>query len=107
MGTNPFLFAFDAATGDEVWKFSSFGPVYNPSIANGVVYMLSSTNMYALDEATGQQLFFFRLGAEAEPTSQVAISDGMVYFSGNGGTCDLYALGLPEDSTAKGDTSGD
>ena len=96
MGTEPYLYALDAASGEEIWKFSSFGAIYNPSIANGVVYFLSSTNMYAVDEETGQQLFFFRLGESAEPTSQVAISNGMVYFSGNGGDCDLYALGLPE-----------
>jgi hypothetical protein len=35
------------------------------------------------------------LGYEAYDTTQVAICDGMLYFSGNGGTCDLYALGLP------------
>ncbi len=96
VGTDPYLYALDATSGQEIWKYSSFGPIYNPSIANGVVYFLSSTNMVAIDETTGQQLFFFRLSESVEPTSQVAISNGMVYFSGNGGECDLYALGLPE-----------
>jgi outer membrane protein assembly factor BamB len=96
MASEPYLYALDATSGEEIWRFSGFGAIYNPSIANGVVYFLSSTNMYAVDESNGQQLFFFRLGESAEPTSQVAISNGMVYFSGNGGDCDLYALGLPK-----------
>jgi outer membrane protein assembly factor BamB len=106
IATDLFLFAFDAATGDEIWKFSSFGEVYNPSVANGVVYFLSSTNMYAVDEATGQQLFFFRLGEEAEPTSQVAINSGMVYFSGNGGTCDLLRWVCPKKGPRWGSRAG-
>ncbi len=93
--TDPYLYALDSGTGVEVWRHLFFGEAYGPSLANGVVYVLSDTNLYALDEATGQQLFRFGLGEQAYDTTQVAIADGMVYFSGNGGTCDLFALGLP------------
>lgn len=93
--TDPYLYALDAATGGEVWKYMGYDEIYNPSIANGVVYFLSDTNMYALDEETGERLFHYPLGYDADETTQVAIADGMLYFSGNGGTCDLYALGLP------------
>ena len=41
-----------------------------------------------------QVLLHFPLGYSAGETNQVAISDGMAYFSGNGGTCDLFALGF-------------
>jgi len=93
--TNPYLYALDAATGEEVWKYLGYGAIYNPSVANGVVYLLSDSNMYALDEETGKRLFHYDLGYNADETTQVAIAHGMVYFSGNGGTCDLYALGMP------------
>jgi len=100
VATDPYLYALDSGTGGEVWRHLFFGKAYNPSLANGVVYVLSDTNMYALDEATGQQLFRFGLGEQAYDATQVAIADGMLYFSGNGGTCDLFALGLPGGAPA-------
>ncbi len=93
--TNPYLYALDVADGSEDWKHLGYDEIYSPSIANGVVYYLSDTNLYALDQASGTQLFHFPLGYEADETTQVAIADGWLYFSGNGGTCDLYALSLP------------
>lgn len=95
--TDPYLHAIDASSGAEVWNYLGFGPIFNPSIANGVVYFISDTNMYALDESDGRRLLRFPLGYEGYDTTQVAIADGMVFFSGNGGDCDLYALGLPDD----------
>ena len=93
--TDPWLYALDVGDGFEVWKYTGYGPIYNPSVANGIVYFLSDTNMYAIDEDTHTQLFRYPLGYEAYETTQVAIADGMLFFSGNGGTCDLYALGFP------------
>ncbi len=92
--TNPYLYAINAATGKEVWKYMGYGSIYTPSVANGVVYFISDSNMYAVNEATGQKLFSYPLGYNGEESSQVAIDDGMLYFSGNGGTCDLFALGI-------------
>ena len=92
--TDPYLYALNATTGEEVWKYMGYGEIYNPSVANGIVYFLSDTNMYAIDGDTGERLFSYPLGQEAYDTTQVAICDGMLYFSGNGGDCDLYALGL-------------
>jgi outer membrane protein assembly factor BamB len=92
--TDPYLYALDAATGAEIWKYTGYGAIYSPSVANGIVYFLSDTSMYALDENTGQRVFRYPLGYEAYETTQVAVADGMLYFSGNGGTCDLYALAL-------------
>ena len=93
--TDPHLLALDAATGAEVWRYTSFAAIRNPSIANGIIYFLAGTNMYAIDETTHRQLFRYPLGYSAQATSQVAIAAGMAFFSGNGGTCDLFALGLP------------
>jgi outer membrane protein assembly factor BamB len=91
------LVAVDMADGGSIWGKTAFGAVFNPSVANGVVYFISDTNMYAVAEDDGRQLLRFGLGYEGYETTQVAVADGMVFFSGNGGTCDLYALGLPGD----------
>jgi outer membrane protein assembly factor BamB len=95
--TDPYLYALDLTTGDEIWKYTGYGAIYNPSVANGLVYFLSDNNMYALDEETKAKLLTYPLGYEADETTQVAIADGMLFFSGNGGTCDLFALGFPAD----------
>jgi outer membrane protein assembly factor BamB len=89
------LYALDATTGAEVWKYTGLADIYNPSVANGIIYFLSNTNMYAIDADTRTQLLRYPLGYAAYETTQVAVADGLLYFSGNGGTCDLFALGLP------------
>jgi outer membrane protein assembly factor BamB len=95
--TEPYLYALDMGTGAEIWKYVGYDQIFNPSVANGIVYFLSDTNIYALDEETKTMLYHYPLGYDAEETTQVAIADGMLFFSGNGGTCDLYALGFPGD----------
>ena len=60
-----------------------------------MIYFLSDTNLYAIDEISPTRLLHYPLGHQAYETTQVAIANGMAYFSGNGGTCDLFALGLP------------
>jgi outer membrane protein assembly factor BamB len=92
--TNPYLYAIDASNGEEIWKYEGFGAIYNPSIANDIIYFISDNNMYALNEDNGDKIFHYDLGHICYKTSQVAICDGMLYFSGNGGTCDLYSLGF-------------
>jgi outer membrane protein assembly factor BamB len=92
--SDPYVVALNPNTGQEIWRFTGFGPIYNPSVANGIVYVISDTNMYALDEQSGVRLLSFDLGYEGYETTQVAIGAGMLFVSGNGGTCDLYALGL-------------
>jgi outer membrane protein assembly factor BamB len=92
--TDPYLYALDAGTGNEIWKYMGNGEIHSPSIANGIVYFLSDTNMYAINEETKTPLYHYPLGYEAGETTQVAIAGGMLFFSGNGGTCDLFALGF-------------
>jgi len=94
--TEPHLHALSAATGDTLWKYTGYSAILSPSVANGVVYFLSDTNMYAVDEASGSRLFTFPLGEEGQESAQVAVCDGKVFFSGNGGDCDLFVLGLPQ-----------
>ncbi len=95
VSSNSSLYALDADTGEEVWGYASMGPIYNPSIANGIVYFLSKTNMYALNENTGELVFSYPLGSISGENTQVAVNEGMLFFSSNGWTCSMYALGLP------------
>jgi outer membrane protein assembly factor BamB len=99
--TDPHLYAFNAKTGAQVWRYQGYDDILSPSIANGVVYFLSETNLYAIDETNKKRLFRYPLGHEAEYSTQAAVADGMLYFSGNGGTCDLFALGLKTASSPR------
>ena len=88
------LLALDAQTGAPIWQFLSPDSVFTPTIANGIIYFTSVSNMIALDQDDGSVLFRYPLGIMADPSTGVAINDGLVIFSGSGGTCDLYVLGL-------------
>jgi len=108
LATNPRLYAMDLnqTPGDiqKAWTHVGYDEIYRPSVAGGIVYFLSDTNAYALNETTGQVLRSFPLGEPAYENTQVAICDGMIYFSGNGGTCDLFAWGFPPECTDLGVT---
>lgn len=88
------LRALEAETGRIIWDHKTLNSVFTPTIANGVIYYMSDTNMYALDQENGEQLFRFPLGVKADPSTGVAVNDGLVVFSGSGGECDLFVLGL-------------
>lgn len=93
--TNPYLYAFNAGNGQQLWRYTGYAPVHSPSVANGVIYFTSDTNVYALNEATGKRLLAYDLGYTSDFSTQVAIGGEALYFSGSGGTCDFVALFLP------------
>ena len=94
-GKAKFIFAFDTANGDLVWRAniqnnsSSTGAYYN-----GVLYIGSSDyNMYAFNAATGQQICKFNTGGVVQSSPTVVNPDGSglrVYFgdAGLGGAPD-------------------
>ncbi len=92
--TEKSLLAINAETGATIWEYKSINSVYTPTIANGIIYFLSDTNLYALDQANGEKLFRYSISINAEESTGVAVNDGLVAFSGSGGDCDLYILGL-------------
>jgi outer membrane protein assembly factor BamB len=49
------LYAVDALTGTEMWRFKTIGFVYSsPTVSNGVVYIGSNDkNLYAIDAVRG------------------------------------------------------
>lgn len=81
------LYAINATTGAQVWKFTTGGSVDStPVVANGTVYVGSQDDyLYAINAATGNQMWRF-------PTNTIVtepvVMDGVVYASGD----NLYAI---------------
>ena len=96
-----YLYALDAQTGQEKWKFAA-GKVdtSSPAVADGVVYFGSYDDeggaLYAVDAKSGRQKWKFSeaLANAHWGYSSPAVSDGVVYVgtSGEGGA--LYALDI-------------
>ena len=78
-------------TANQMWRFATGSFVYSsPAVSNGLVFVNSyDTNVYAIDEYSGQQKWSFYTGSVI--FSSPAVANGMVYVaSRNGGI--LYAL---------------
>jgi PQQ-like domain len=98
--------ALDPATGKILWQTPDPHGDFDTSfvtVANGVMYAGSlasaSTNMYALDAATGTILWSFASGGSV--TGGASIADGSVYWgSGYCGTACLAAEGMRLDDEA-------
>src|SRR3989441_10307827 len=79
------------STANQMWRFATGSFVYSsPAVSNGLVFVNSyDTNVYAIDEYSGQQKWSFYTGSVI--FSSPAVANGMVYVaSRNGGI--LYAL---------------
>jgi len=89
---NNHLYAVDAETGEEKWKFESGDSICSsPKVSDGVVYFGSGDNhLYALDAKTGEEKWKF--GTRRSVRSIPAVSDGMVYFGSN--DKHLYAVDI-------------
>jgi outer membrane protein assembly factor BamB len=82
------LFAIDAATGQEVWRFnlSDYVVRSSPAVVDGVVYVGGGFNLFAVDAVTGKQLWKvpLRYAGQSAPTVAndivvVASQEGWVY----------------------------
>jgi hypothetical protein len=98
------LYAVDAMTGVEKWRFAMGSPASSsPAVANGVVYVGREVdNMYAIkaavlaiDAETGKEKWQFETGG-LEIWSSPVVSNGVVYF----GSMDnnMYAIGQNQTS---------
>ncbi len=87
------LYAVDAKTGQEKWRFAARGAARwpmrtSPTIANGIVYTGNGWDtLFAVDARTGQETWHFD-GCGNQPTP--AVVDGVVYEGGRPGM--VYAL---------------
>jgi outer membrane protein assembly factor BamB len=73
------LYAIDALSGEEKWKFSTEkGFVSSPSVSGGVLYVGNNDNrLYAIDAATGQKRWEFTTGDDIR--SSPAVVNDVVY----------------------------
>lgn len=101
-----FVQALDAATGDVRWQFSTEGfPWSSPAVANGVVYVGSTSNdgatgvgLWAIDAKSGRGLWRVATGASLDTSTNkltgVAagpiVADGVIYVGALDGK--LYAI---------------
>ncbi len=93
------LYALDAATGSELWRFAVAQPLdwkVSPVVAGGVVYVGTEgsqgpgggSTLYAVDAATGRELWSFESGSRFYGAAPV-VADGVVFLSADR---HLYAL---------------
>ncbi len=77
------VYALDAATGGEKWRFKTKGPVWgSPAVANGVVYFGSDDlKLYAVDAATGAEKWTF-MSQWPIKASPVVFEDTVIYQRG-------------------------
>ncbi|MFJ9448232.1 PQQ-binding-like beta-propeller repeat protein [Kitasatospora sp. NPDC101235] len=87
------VYAVDAATGEQKWRFDAKGPVPKaPAVDAGMVYVAGGGRMYALDAATGKPKWDFatRPANNTQPGLAPAADDGTVYIADPEGV--LHAL---------------
>jgi outer membrane protein assembly factor BamB len=86
-----YLYAVDAETGDERWRFETGDWVESsPSVADGTVYVGSNDrNLYAVDAETGDEQGRFETNDSL--SSSPAVAGGIVYVGSDDGL--LYAVG--------------
>jgi len=96
------IYAYGATTGIKLWRDSAkgenFSATASPLASGGVVYVCSSSKpptIYAVDGATGHEIWQQSLGAE-DDASWLAVADGVLFFgdSSNGGKNTGYLAAL-------------
>jgi outer membrane protein assembly factor BamB len=85
-----FVHALDAASGNELWRFTGAGYTWSsPVVVESTVYIGDGDGyLRALDRETGEQLWSYRVGLGVY--SSPVVSDGVVFFGSDDGT--VYAL---------------
>jgi outer membrane protein assembly factor BamB len=79
------LYALDAATGEEIWTYTTDGPVCAaPTVTDGTVYFASDDGRaYAVDAESGEELWWYE--THDWMRSSPAVADGVAYFGGDDG----------------------
>ncbi len=77
------LFAVDARTGKDVWRFRSKNTAFSiPTIAGDLVYVGDKGgNLYALNSKTGKEQWKYKGKGKRFDMSAAAVSDGILYFN--------------------------
>lgn len=107
-----YLFALDAVTGSEIWRFqlSDYVVRSTPTVVDGTVYVGAGFNFFAIDAGSGQERWRFpmRYAGQSSPviandTLLVTSQEGWIYAIGPGDGKEKWKLstdGLPFGSIA-------
>lgn len=89
------VYALEAASGAERWRFATNGVVSaSPTVTDGVVYVGGwDTYRYAIDARTGSERWRFKTDNAVDTSA--AVSDGVVYAGSVDGN--VYAVGAEPD----------
>ena len=90
-----YLYALDASTGTQVWRFQRSSQVDGyPTLANGVVYVTSDDgSVNAVDAKTGALQWTYTMpNSNDHLYSAPAVAQGLVFFGAGGADNGLYAL---------------
>jgi outer membrane protein assembly factor BamB len=92
------LYAVDAKTGQEKWRFKTGDKIRSsPAVADGVVYVGSNdSHLYAVDAKSGREKWKFKTGGKV--LSSPAVADGVVYVGSEDGY--LYAIQAKSNAPA-------
>lgn len=84
IGAQEQIYAYDAATGAQLWVVNTTGEVYSsPTIVNSVVYVgATDGSLYALNASTGAQIWAANTGSPLYCSP--AVVNGVVYVGGSG-----------------------
>ncbi|MBI2169850.1 MAG: PQQ-binding-like beta-propeller repeat protein [Actinobacteria bacterium] len=84
------VYALDAESGNELWRFSTGGAILSaPAVANGVLYA-GGDAVFALDAESGNELWRFSPDDLYEVS--LAMSEGVVYAASSGATGTVFAI---------------
>ena len=88
-----YFYALDAASGELVWAFETWGLVtLSPVLSDGILYFASTDeHVYALDAVTGSPIWHYYVELDA---SAIMVLDGVVFV--NSGGQRVFALTEPE-----------
>jgi len=88
---NDKLYAVDAKSGKELWRFEGEGwNEFHRCLVNGIIYFGSDKNLHAVDIKTGQEFWRFETGGWV--SSSPSVSEGVVYFGSDDDN--LYAVDI-------------
>lgn len=93
------VYAFDTASGEELWQVQVGGSANPVAIAGDIIYVPSEGDgaVYALDAATGDVLWFITV--DGEPSAQASVVDGAIHVATSLGVIQAFAEPAPGSAT--------
>ncbi|PSP23156.1 hypothetical protein BRC61_03920, partial [Halobacteriales archaeon QH_10_65_19] len=106
-GKEKVVYAIDADTGEELWRFETEGEAMNPpTVADGTVYVPDrSGHLYALDPGDGSEQWSVQVGStgdEPQIWGSVAVTNDSVYVPADGSVVALDSDGSRRWTVGRG-----